>query len=224
MWYAEIKKAYIKKAIDRCQRTVTYAVLPVCRTVSTEAMQVLLRELPWHLQSVERGIIYSIKKNKPFPPNKYISEDELQGASLNLKRTIIREKLGRIWCENWAQSEKGRITHSFIPDPRQIKNKDFYSPCLEELFLLTGHGSMNAYLFDKNLCNTPECDCGSSREDWRHILFECSYYDDLRNWNTFEVTPRNPSNFFNNGALYEKLKAFSIKAFERRKSRIVNNT
>ncbi|KAJ3639181.1 hypothetical protein Zmor_004051 [Zophobas morio] len=77
-------------------------------------MQVLLRELPWHLQAVERRIIYSIKKNKPFPPNKYISEDELQGASLNLKRTIIREKLGRIWCENWAQSEKGRITHSFI--------------------------------------------------------------------------------------------------------------
>ena len=85
VWYTEIEKTYIKKAIDRCQRTVTYAVLHVYRTVSTEAMQMLLGELPWHLQAVERGIIHTNKKNKHFPVNRYVREDELQGVSLNQK-------------------------------------------------------------------------------------------------------------------------------------------
>ena len=73
---------------------------------------------------------------------------------------------------------------------------------------------MNAYLFDKNLCDTSEYDCGSPSKDWRHILFECPCYDEFRNWNPLEVTPRNPSKFFNNGTLYDKLNVFCIKAFE----------
>lgn len=48
-----------------CQRVALLACMPVCRTVSTEALQVLLGATPLDLEVVRRAIAYRIKKGLP---------------------------------------------------------------------------------------------------------------------------------------------------------------
>ncbi|KAH8310065.1 hypothetical protein KR067_007735, partial [Drosophila pandora] len=47
-------------------------------------------------------------------------------------------------------------------------------------FLLTGHGSFNAFLHRRALSDTAACSCGDPNEDWEHILCACPLYADLR--------------------------------------------
>ena len=49
-------------------------------------------------------------------------------------------------------------------------------PTLSMGHLLTGHGSMNGYLYDRKIAMTEMCDCGKGREDWMHVLIECEMY------------------------------------------------
>ena len=53
--------------------------------------------------------------------------------------------------------------------------------------LLTGHGSMNGYLYDRKIAMTEMCDCGKGREDWMHVLIECEMYDDIRDLGGWSV-------------------------------------
>ena len=92
VWFRELEKGYIRRAVERCQRIVTYAILPFCRTVSTEAMQVLLGELPWHLQAIGRGIFYAVKNNRDLPNHGYIGANELEGLTIKQKQSKILEK------------------------------------------------------------------------------------------------------------------------------------
>ena len=98
----------------------------------------------------------------------------------------------------------GRVTYLFAPDPRKIKIMTHYAPTLEELLILTGHGSMNAYLYERNLSDTPECDCGAPNE---HILNDCPLYGELRIWDPTEPL----MNFLNDSTLYLKLTLTSLK-------------
>ncbi len=219
VWFREIEKGYIRRAVERCQRIVTYAILPFCRTVSTEAMQVLLGELPWHLQAIGRGILYEVRNHRDLPDNGYIGADDLEGLTTKQKKNKIFEKLHQVWADDWRDTMKGRVTYRFVPDPKKIKTLTNYAPTMEELFIFTGHGSMNAYLYDRNLSDTPECDCGAPNENWQHILNECPLYDELRTWDPTEPL----INLLNNSTLYLKQKTYCAGAFELRKMRGIDN-
>ena len=39
---------------------------------------------------------------------------------------------------------------------------------------------MVAFLFERNLNESAAGVCGAQREDWKHVLVQCSLYEDLR--------------------------------------------
>lgn len=47
-------------------------------------------------------------------------------------------------------------------------------------FLLTGHGSLNGYLYERNLNESARCACCADGENWRHVLVECRMNENLR--------------------------------------------
>ncbi|TDG38068.1 hypothetical protein AWZ03_015510 [Drosophila navojoa] len=47
-------------------------------------------------------------------------------------------------------------------------------------FLITGHGSLNAFLHARGLSETAGCLCGNPSEDWQHVLCVCPLYADVR--------------------------------------------
>lgn len=61
-WGSVCNYEYGRKRLNACQRVVLYACLNLCRTVSTEAMQVLLAEPPWDFLCEKTCALYGVKK------------------------------------------------------------------------------------------------------------------------------------------------------------------
>mgnify|MGYP004599043387 CR=1 FL=1 len=55
VWSNIIKYEYARALLNRCQRMM-YACLNVCRTVSTDSMQILMGAPPWDLECERRDV------------------------------------------------------------------------------------------------------------------------------------------------------------------------
>lgn len=82
----------------------------------------------------------------------------------------------------------GRVTYEFIPNVSFVIERPDFDFNLSSGFLLTGHGSLNAFLHQRRLSDSPECRCGSGEETGKHVLCECPLYDDLRDLNLLGVS------------------------------------
>mgnify|MGYP005985572275 FL=1 len=56
IWMGELYKTSIIDMTDTSERVALYSCLPVCRTISTDAMQVISGEIPWRFKSIELGL------------------------------------------------------------------------------------------------------------------------------------------------------------------------
>lgn len=168
----------------RAQRRVLYACLPVCRTVSTEAMIVLMGVLPWDLEVSCRNLLYKATHGIALVEGDLVRADELRGLGVEARKRIVRERAWDRWQERWTNSLKGRVTWEFVPQVRSVRDASWLRLTMESCFVLTGHGSMNARLLRLGLADSDRCSCGEL-EDWRHILCDCPLYAegrDLAGW------------------------------------------
>ncbi|KAH8294553.1 hypothetical protein KR044_006743, partial [Drosophila immigrans] len=94
---------------------------------------------------------------------------------------LLDERVLHEWQTRWDDDdEPGRVTHKFIPDVQFVFSRRDFRFSLHAGFLLTGHGSLNAYLHRIGRSETPACICGADREDSLHVLCVCPIYADLR--------------------------------------------
>ena len=68
--------------MNRCQRMVLYACLNVCRTVSTDCMQILMGAQRWDLECERRGVICMLKNGWSMNDNNLVSVEDLNGKSV----------------------------------------------------------------------------------------------------------------------------------------------
>lgn len=59
----------------------------------------------------------------------------------------------------------GRVTYEIIKNVRFAYENRVFDPSVNVCFVLTGHGSMNAYLYECGLCDSTLCECGRANED-----------------------------------------------------------
>ncbi|KMQ93189.1 reverse [Lasius niger] len=55
-----------------------------------------------------------------------------------------------------------------------------FEPSLWLGYILTGHGSLNGFLYERGLFEYESCACGAECEDWKHVLVESPLYEDVR--------------------------------------------
>lgn len=169
-----------------------YACLRVCRTVSTDAMQVLMGEIPWDLLVLQRAMFFKIKKGIAPVEGDPISVTDIAGMGINESREYVKYVMNEIWQRRWDASEKGRCTYAFIKEVSFVNGSaSDFSFGLHLGYILTGHGSLNEWLYKRGLANTSECLCGFEMEDWKHVLSECVIYADLRKLNEWGITNEN---------------------------------
>ena len=60
---------------------------------------------------------------------------------------------------------EGRVTHEFISEVSEIRKKEWFDPSLYACYLMTGHGSLNQFLYDRKLGENPMCDRGKGGEN-----------------------------------------------------------
>lgn len=112
VWYDWMKYGYARGMISSAQRVVLNASLRVCRTVSTDAMRVLMGVWPWEEEIVRSGVRYKIKRGIRLNGGvDMLSSDEMEGMNkseqLKLLDNRINEKLQREWDN--ATMAGGRI-------------------------------------------------------------------------------------------------------------------
>lgn len=221
VWAGTVQGVRMRDEINRCQRIVMYAFMSVCRTVSTDAMQVLMGELPWDLEVKKKCVFYVLRKGIPLVGTYPVSSEEVRGLSLNEAKMLVEERMFDEWQNRWDVSVHGRTTYEFLPDVRFVRMNSYFDFGLSLGFLLTGHGSMNDFLFKRNLANVAGCLCGAPRETVAHLLTECVIYQDIRRLHGCEFA-MNGGRMEVSSALstiegYESLKFLAVALFERRR-------
>lgn len=118
VWYEIIKYEYARKIMNRCQKVVLSSCLDVCRTVSTEAMQVMMGGLPWDLECVRRDVMYKMKNSISMSENDVISNEEVRGMDVEQCVELVSDRLYERWQRRWDESVNGRVAYGFIKNVR----------------------------------------------------------------------------------------------------------
>ena len=220
VWCGVLEGATARKKLLSCQRVMMLGCLNVCRTVSTDSMQVLLGAPPLDLDVMRKAIAFGIRRRLPLVGG-WVG-DEVYSLNVKERTELLNECVLSRWQERWEGSDKGRVTFEYIRDVRYALGKAGFSFNLELGFLLTGHGSLNAYLNERGLSECAECLCGASREDWKHVLCECPLYSDVRNKERMGISvngeDHDVSEALSSVDNIRWLNDFAKSAFDRRRS------
>ena len=212
-----------QRMILTCQRIALLACVPVCRTVSTDALQVLVGAAPLDLEVIRRSIAYKIKKGLPLRTHDWLTASDLDNGIDRFKVLLQRCLVDR-WQTRWTNSDKGRVTYQFLPDVTFVQERPHFGFGLSLGFVLTGHGSFNAFLRRIGLTETADCWCGMGTEDWRHILTECPDYNDIRDLDGMGITRTGGVWHFSRALLDDRtlgrLGAFALEVFRRRRRNV----
>lgn len=180
VWYDVVKTVRGRSKIISCQRVMLLACLSVCRTVSTDALQVLMGVPPLDLEVMQRGINFKIKRRLELCDSDWPMPENVRDLSAKERKILLRDCVMTRWQERWTESENGRVTFQYIKDVTFVEDHSYFEFNLALGFLLTGHGSMNDFLHRRCLSESAACACGAICENWEHVLCECPMYSDLR--------------------------------------------
>lgn len=164
-----------------CQRVMLYACIPVCRTVSTEAMQVLMGAPPLDLEITRRAIAFKLARGIRLSEDDWMHAVELSSVSRRERNNLLLEQVVCRWQERWDSSVNGRVTYQWLADVGEAMSRADMDFGLHLGFLMTGHGSLNSWLYSRGLSESRECpSCRAAEEDWLHVLLMCPAYSSLR--------------------------------------------
>ena len=221
VWYETVMSVVGRNKVLSCQRVAMLGCMPVCRTVSTDALQVLLGVAPLDLEVIRRAIIFKIKKGLPLLGHDWISANDLANGDVRQNKALLDECLVSRWRTRWTDSTKGRVTYDFIRDADFVRERPDFGFGLSLGFILTGHGSLNAFLHKRGLSDTPDCGCGRGQEDVGHILTECPYYDNIRDLDGMGITHTGAgwdySRVLEDDRTFRRLGEFARAVFNRRR-------
>lgn len=191
VWYEVASQTLGRKHIMSCQRVMLLACIPACRTVSTEALQVLAGAIPLDLEAKRRAVLYKIKREIPLAESDWSFDTDIDFNFVDISRrkTLVAGKALDDWQNRWSNSNKGRTTHQFVKEVRLVYNMQQFEFNMQLGFLLTGHGSLAEFLYRRELSGTSNCLCGAPAEDWMHVLCECPLYADARNLDDMGIVP-----------------------------------
>lgn len=165
---------------------------------------------------------FKIKRGYSVSECGMVNDDELSGLDENERINLVENKVYDVWQKRWDECESGRVTYEFIKDVRFAEMNVLFEPSLWMGYILTGHGSMNAFLYKRGLSESAGCVCGAECEDWKHALIECPLYGDLRELSEWDVSVRadgsvNVDDVLECKEWYERVSKFATCVFERRR-------
>lgn len=183
----------------------------------------MLGATPLDLEVIRRAIAFKIKKGLPLSQVDWISESDLTGDHRRNKE-LLDECLVSRWQTRWTMSLNGRVTYAFIKDVTFVRDRPDFGFGLSLGYLLTGHGSLNAFLHKRALSDTPDCGCGRGPEDYLHILTQCLCYDDIRDLTRMGIFYTQDgwdvSRAVENESTLAALSSFAREVFYRRRTRL----
>ena len=91
-------------------------------------------------------------------------------------KNIVKIAAEHQWQQMWDSSEKGRITHRFMPSIAERLKLQHLHPCSPITQVLTGHGNFMQYLHRFKIKDSPYCTTCNTVDDVPHRLFSCQRF------------------------------------------------
>ena len=158
-----------RRALLATQRKMGIRISRCYRTVSTEAVLVLGRTVPWTIIVEERLEMYERAKtyNRMYDPNE--EEDETRN-----NEEIRKESLDK-WQTQWETAENGTWTRKCIPDVRPWYERDHGSLTYFTAQMLSGHGDFQTFLRRIQKVETDMCEICEEGvvDDVDHTVLRC---------------------------------------------------
>ena len=162
VWEPDMRFAIRRERLLKVQRRAAIGVTMAYRTVATGASLVLAGMVPIHLKARER-------------------RERYEGtAEEQLSRAERRDRTLDWWQTEWENDQKGRWTHTLIPDLREWVTRRHGDLTYELTQALTGHGCFGEYLFKYKKRASPECAYCGMEDTPSHTLFACRRWDEVR--------------------------------------------
>jgi len=134
---------------------------------------------PLDLEVTSRALMFKSKRGLPLSTNSWVDQTVL-GLNVKKRQKLLHDCVRDKWQARWNECENGRVTFEYIRDVKFLEERSDFKFKLNLGFLLTGHGSLNAFLQKRGLSENESCSCGALNEHWKHILCECPLYSDVR--------------------------------------------
>lgn len=180
-WGFKAMHSHVKRQLEAAQRYVLLSMYRICKTTSTEAMQVLTGHLPIDLNAVLFAAYYEIRTNKHISCiNVLPSAPGRSNEDITRLRGEETQHIYLAWQNRWENSTKGRITYKFIPEVDYVIKNKWFKPNVILTSILTGHGSVNYKLYNMKIRKTPLCPFCGQTETVEHVVWECRRYNSLR--------------------------------------------
>jgi len=166
---------------------------------------------------------YKLKRGYPLEEYDLCHGEDFTSLSRGQMMVRMEQCLLQTWQDRWDDVEStGRVTYKFIPDVELVYRDPNFGFTMRTGFLLTGHGSMNAFLCRIGTMPTAACLCGAPCEDWQHVLCDCPNYADLRDLDGLGVQQDGGNWIGFDGILVDqertrRLTTFAEEAFNRRR-------
>jgi len=100
---------------------------------------------------MRRGVRFKMKRDYSVNECGVVDDDELRGMDESERIKLVDDRLYDMWQRRWDECESGRVTYEFIKNVRFAEMNVLFEPSLWMGFILTGHGSMNAFLYERGL-------------------------------------------------------------------------
>lgn len=222
VWFERTSHSHIERSLNSIQRKLLMPMSRACRTSSTAAMQVIMGCMPIKLEIIQKALITKARKKElvvwntyRFNPEEDLSEKYLKEEKKKLKLALCDQ-----WQKEWNNNTHGRTTYKFIEDVSFAdKNYKWFKPNKACVDIITGYGSINKTLFERNCVESPKCPkCPNEDENIEHILFQCSLYSHIRPQNILEHQKQETWNgILKDEISYKEFCNFAIKVFKIRK-------
>ena len=163
-----LKQQQNRRALDKAQRVLAIRITRGYRTVSTEALAVLARTVPWSLVAEERIEKFKARKR---------AIEETSGSEDGPFRTEadIQEETMEKWQKRWEGATTGRWTFACIPDLKKWCERKFGELTYFTAQMLTGHGNFQTYLARIEKAPSERCVLCTSQvsDDVEHTILRC---------------------------------------------------
>jgi len=228
VWYERVSHSHAKRILNSIQRKLLIVMTKACRTASTAALQVIAGCMPLELEVIQKALTTRIRKRKYTTWNTYLfnPDDEQPEENLKEEKDRLKEELINQWQRSWNDNMHGRTTYKFIPNVRFYLNNKWFQPNKSCVDMITGYGSINKTLFERNCIQSPLCpDCTEVEEDVEHLLFHCPLYNDIRIQSlASQEAQTNWSNLINSEDKFRIFYDYVTRLFKKRKIFVQQST
>lgn len=166
--------------LNSAQRQALIGIASAYRTVSLDAIQVIVGEYPIDLEARRRSAEYALRRSETITYGETVFHAEMNDRSGRSRiRRTIKEILLDEWQDRWTRSSKGRETFEFLPDVRDRMRMTWFEPNFYVTQIITGHGDFAEKLTNLEIKDDPTCKCGEI-DNSKHLLYDCILFDKER--------------------------------------------